>query len=421
MKLLWVCNQIPGPVQLELTGKAGSALWVDRVLAGVRDKGIPLHILCRGGTARGQLDDRCSYALFPEVLPQQYSDQVEAQFLRELQQFQPNVIHIWGTEYSHTLAMVNAAERAGMLDKTVISIQGLCSMISLHYCEGIPEKVLHSYTLRDFLRRDNILGQQRVFAQRGLLECQALRKVAHIIGRTPWDRACTRRINPAVQYHFCNETLREEFYRHTWTYEDCQKHRIFASSCAYPIKGFHYLLEAFAQVVKIYPDATLAVPGKDFRVRNTLKKRLRDGSYERYLRRLVREYRLEDKVEILGGLSAGKMREQYLRANVFVLPSTVENSPNSLGEAMLLGVPCVAADVGGVSTMMLHEREGFLYQSTAPYMLADYIQQIFSMEQEAESMGRAAALHACRTHDPDENLNALLAVYSNIAESGKED
>ena len=58
---------------------------------------------------------------------------------------------------------------------------------------------------------------------------------------------------------------------------------------------------------------------------------------------------MEDKIEFLGRLSAEGMKQAYLDANVFVMPSTIENSPNSLGEAMLLGVPCVAADVGGVA------------------------------------------------------------------------
>lgn len=414
MKLMWVCNQVPKDVSMALYGKSGSAMWVDHVFSDIRNQDINLHILCRGGDKRGRLDEQCSFALFPEVLAHQYSPKVEAQFLQELQQFQPDVIHVWGTEYSHTLAMVNAAEKAGLLDRTVLSIQGLCTMITRHYCEGIPDAVINGYTFRDFVRRNNLRGQQRVFALRGQLETQALQKVSHVIGRTSWDRASMEVITPRAQYHFCNETLREPFFKSAWSYEACQKHRIFASSCVYPVKGFHYLLEAFALILERYPDATLAVPGKDFR-NPDWKQRLRETSYDRYLRRLVKEHHLEDRVEILGGLDAEKMIEQYLKANVFVMPSTVENSSNSLGESMLLGVPCVASDVGGVSDMLTHKLEGFVYQSTAPYMLAHYIDRVFALEAQAEAMGQAAAAHARRTHDPETNLADLLRIYRSIA------
>ena len=421
MKLLWVCNMVPGEIRAKVSGGSGSAYWVDHVLSGIRERKIPLRILCRGGEARGQLDESCSYVLFPALPPRQYSAQVESLFLQELRDFRPDVIHIWGTEYSHTLAMVNAAEKAGMPDRVVIGIQGLCSVIERHYCEGIPMAVARSCTFRELLRGDNILGQQKAFALRGKQEKEALQKVSHVLGRTEWDRACVESINPKVQYHFCNETLREPFYRDTWSYETCQKHRIFASSCVYPVKGFHYLLEAFAQLLKKYPDATLAVPGKDFRDLRTLTKRLRENSYNRYLRKLTEQYHLGDKVEILGSLSPEEMKEQYLKANVFALPSTIENSPNSMGEAMLLGTPCVAADVGGVSTMLRHNAEGFVYQSTAPYMLAHYIDRIFSMQEAAESMGQAAATHARMTHDPDQNMKELLRAYRTIAADRSEE
>ena len=81
---------------------------------------------------------------------------------------------------------------------------------------------------------------------------------------------------------------------------------------------------------------------------------------------------------------------------------------------MLLGVPCVAADVGGVTTMMIHEKEGFVYQSTAPYMLAYYICKIFAMEDAVASMGLTAKEHAVHTHDPEKNLQDLLAIYQSV-------
>ncbi|MGM9549263.1 MAG: glycosyltransferase family 4 protein [Faecousia sp.] len=409
MKLLWLCNMVPGKVKEVISGSAsGGGLWVDSVLEGLLElEETEIRILCPGDGGRGAVSRRCSYAFFSEGLPYVYLPELEKQFREELDTFRPEVIHVWGTEYGHTLAMVNAAEKAGVLDRLVVSIQGLCSVYAGHYAEGVPERIRRGSTFRDLVRRDNIVKQREKFVLRGVLEAEALQKARHVIGRTDWDFACTRRINPETEYHFCNETLRRPFYEGAWRYESCQRHRIFASSCAYPVKGFHYLLEAFAELVKTYPDATLAVPGKSFLTAD----RLRRTNYQKYLAGLARQYGVEDKIEFLGSLSAEGMKQAFLSANVFVLPSTIENSPNSLGEAMLLGVPCVAADVGGVANMLRHGAEGYVYPSSAPYMLAHYIGRVFDMEKQAEALGTQASAHAGLTHDPEKNLKDLLEIY----------
>ena len=413
MKLLWLCNMVPGEVKKAITGKMGNGLWVDHVLQDLRrQEDLTIHILCPDSSRQsGNVDPGCSYCTFRTKAPYDYLPEVEAQFCQELKSFRPDVIHVWGTEYAHTLAMMNAAEKENCLDRTVISIQGLCSVYAGHYVEGLPVGVIHGATVRDILRRDNILQQQAKFARRGDLEVEVLKKARHVIGRTAWDKACTEMTAPQAEYHFCNETLRKPFFENHWTYSNCKKHSIFASSCVYPVKGFHYLLEAVSEVARSYPDVTVSVPGRNYMTTDVLHQ----SSYQKYLTRLTRQYGLEDKIEFLGSLSADSMKDAYLKANVFALPSTIENSPNSLGEAMLLGVPCVAADVGGVTTMMTHETEGFVYQSTAPYMLAHYIKTVFSWEDGAAAMGQAARAHALKTHDPEINLRDLMDIYSKIA------
>lgn len=414
MKLLWLCNNAPGAVRSHISGKPQSGVnWVDHVLSGLRKQGFTVRVLYRGNGEPGEIDETCSYAAISETPAHIYVPELESFFRQEIRIFQPDVIHSWGVEYHHALAMVNAAEAEGRLSHMVASIQGLCGFLAEHYTDGIPEKVSRSTTFRDILRKDNILQQKEKFVLRGQLEIKALKKLHHVIGRTDWDRSCALSINPELTYHFCNETLRENFYEGCWKYETCHKHRVFASSCAYPIKGFHYLLEAFAKVVSVYPDATLSVTGRSFLPRN-LKETLRQGSYEKYLASLVKQYHLEDKICFLGNLSAEKMRQAFLDANVFVLPSTLENSPNSLGEAMLLGLPSVAANVGGVRNLMTHGSEGIIYKSGDANALAEGILRLFALEEKAGALGDSARNHARNTHDPETNLRALIDIYHEI-------
>ena len=414
MKLLWLCNNAPGIVRAHISGRPASAVnWVDHVLTGLLERGLTVRILYRGNGGSGVIDETCSYASFGEELPYVYRPELEAVFRQELRAYQPDVIHSWGVEYDHALAMVNAAEQEGMLDHMVASIQGLCRFLAEHYTDGIPQSAVNHSTFRDLVRRDNIAKQQEKFRLRGRLETQAIEKLRHVIGRTSWDHDRAMELNPEITYHFCNETLRENFYEGRWDYGTCRKHSVFASSCSYPIKGFHYLLEAMAKVREAYPDAVITVTGRSVQG-GGWKGKLRRGAYEVYLAKLIRKYGLENAVRFLGDLSAEEMKQAFLEANVFVLPSTMENSPNSLGEAMLLGVPSVAADVGGVRNMLEDGPEGRVYPSGAVDLLAKQIMELFAMEDGASALGEAARCHAQKTHDPEHNLRELIKIYHEI-------
>lgn len=108
------------------------------------------------------------------------------------------------------------------------------------------------------------------------------------------------------------------------------------------------------------------------------------------------------------------MVNAYLDANVFVCPSSVENSPNSLGEAMLLGMPVVSSDVGGVKNMLVHNEEGYVYQHDAPYMLAYYIKKVFANTPDIQKMARKAQEHARVTHNLEKNVTDLYSIYKDI-------
>ena len=166
-----------------------------------------------------------------------------------------------------------------------------------------------------------------------------------------------------------------------------------------------------------YPDTEIAVTGRSF-LAGDIKSLARQNGYEKYLSKLVKRNRLDGAVHFLGHLSAQDMKRAYLDANAFVLSSTMENSPNALGEAMLLGLPCVAANVGGVSSLM-GEEEGILCYPVDPESMARGICRVFAMADQAEALGMAARNRARKTHDPERNLKDLMDIYRLL--SGKED
>ena len=118
--------------------------------------------------------------------------------------------------------------------------------------------------------------------------------------------------------------------------------------------------------------------------------------------------------------------ETCLSSHVFVCCSALENSSNSLGEAMLLGMPCISADVGGLPTVM-QAGEGIMYEGHRPgtedlagvsNRLKEAVLRMW--QEDGTAYGLRAREHALRTHDREENCRQLLAVYRKIMEKGKE-
>ena len=410
-RILWLCNKAPSLIEnMRHAGKDSFGGWLDTTLeqlASCEEYGVGVLVPsdCEDNGNSGNI---CFWT---------YNEKNCCDvFAHVLSEYCPDIIHIWGTEFSHSFRMIEACKQVGLLDRCVISIQGLVSIYGkYHYCEGVPYHVVNRYTLRDCIKHDNIYCQREKFLQRGEYEIKALKMVPHVIGRTDWDCAIAKQLNPGVQYHFCNETLRETFYHKQWDVTKIERDSIFVSQCSYPIKGFHYLLMAMPEIIKRHPNARIYTTGKDLLNLNW-KDRFKITSYQLYICELIKQYHLEEKISFLGQLSAEQMCDQYLKANVFVSASTIENSPNSVGEAMLVGCPVVTSDVGGVKNMLQHGEEGFVYQTSAPYMLAHYVNQIFENDALAQRFSKNATEHAKETHDMERNYKCLLKIYKSIIE-----
>ena len=83
-------------------------------------------------------------------------------------------------------------------------------------------------------------------------------------------------------------------------------------------------------------------------------------------------------MQFVGPQDVYQMIENLLKSNVFVQPSVIENSPNSLMEAVFLDVPSVASYVGGIPSLYEKFENVSLYQSDSALMLANKINDIFN-------------------------------------------
>ena len=123
--------------------------------------------------------------------PERYDASLEERFREIFADYQPDILHIFGTEFPHALAAVRSFNRP---ERTLIGIQGLCGEIARVYMAGLPEKVQHQVTFRDLVRRDSIRQQQKKFLHRGEQET-LLREGPALTGRERQDLILTRNIS----------------------------------------------------------------------------------------------------------------------------------------------------------------------------------------------------------------------------------
>ena len=337
--------------------------------------------------------------------------------LRLIAEFKPDVIHVQGTEYFYGCFEPSIYGGAPV----VVSIQGLISGIYPHYMGGISPRELRgtNWNARYFLKGRSLLSEQTVWREgRATQEQRVLRQQMNFIGRTDWDRATVAFYNPKARYFTVNENLREPFFSVRRDPAKIKRHSIYCSGAASTaLKGAHWLIRAVAGLKEDYPDIELRIASANGLIPpKGLKARLNDQSYFAYLRRLIRELGVEKHVVALPPISAERVAEELKNAELFVLPSMCENSPNSLGEAMLVGTPSIATFVGGVPSILRDGVEGRLVPSGDPAALAGAIRRWFDHPEEANASVEPARATALKRHNREKNALATLNVYRMLNE-----
>lgn len=428
MKVLWLCNIVPPAVAKQLdidtTVKEGWITGTLTRLAKNNEKNISFGICMPRNNMEKTLDKKTVQIenlyvecyLFRENtnIPWEYDNTLENTFKEIIADFNPDIVHCFGTEYPHTLACAKALSDP---DKLLISMQGVMEDYANDYCKGLPQRVIKGTTFRDFIKRDNIEKQHRKFELRAKMETQAIELTGNIAGRTQFDKNAVFRVNDRLTYHHLFETLRPDFYEGQWDNERLNDHTLFVSQCDYPIKGFHVLLEALPYIIKEFPDTKIYIAGNGITGYDTLKQKLKIGTYGRYCRKLMKKHNLLDKISVLGMLDAQAMKRYFMTSSVYVCPSILENSPNSMGEAMLIGIPVVASRSGGVPSMVEDEKEALLFNQADSISLAKQVIRLFTDADLAESLSQASKARGLINHNPDKNYEQLLEIYENISSS----
>ncbi len=413
MRILWMCNVVlPSfcdEFDIKRTNIGG---WMSGMLAILEDvKGIEIALAfpvrdewrLKNGIANGH-----RFFSFNNEHNDIYilRDQRKNRLRDIIFEYNPDIIHIWGTEYPWALETVEICGEAGCLDRVFVHIQGLVSNYAKHYLSGIPMEYTRIVGENGKTIKDGKLD----FEKRGENEMRLIGMVKHVGTRTYWDKACCRAINHDCNLFTSSEVLREEFYNSTksWKYSDIEPHTIFVSQASYPIKGFHYLIEALNIVVRDFPDVTVFVGG----ISPIQLKPM--TSYGSFLRSMIAKYNLKDNIVFCGKLNVEEMIKKYRHSNVFVSPSCIENSSNSVLEAMMVGIPVVSSYVGGLTSFMRNRENSLTYPENETDLLAYHIMECFRDRELCERISRGGVETANCVVSIDKGKDEILKIYETI-------
>ena len=378
-----------------------------------------LHICYDGSWIQPLMDALSSRADIMRIRPTsnekthaRMTEKIADLYRERIEQFSPDIIHVHGTENNF-----------GQLQHyfpnipVVVSIQGVLTGYIPYATAQLTQRDMRPYwTLKNLLHKGGLMQAHRTLvAGSKAFEEDILRSCRYFFCRTDWDRMWVRKYNSNALIYQGEELLRPAFYSKAgqWKVGNATRHTIFMPSGFNPIKGLHHAIKALAELRKAYPNATLRVPGMPMNIYNRkgLTYRISGEEFLGYIRHLTEIFKLKEHIVFLPRLSAEEMAEEMLHANVFLSPSSIDNSPNAVGEAMMLGLPIVSTPVGGVPSFVHHEENGLLAE---PDALASAICRIFEDSACAEKLGAKAYQTALHRHDKEQTAEQYMSAYNNI-------
>ena len=137
------------------------------------------------------------------------------------------------------------------------------------------------------------------------------------------------------------------------------------------------LIRAFAGIADEFPEYRLIIYG--------------DGDKRSDLLKLTKELKLEDRISLPGNID--NVVEAIYKTRVFVLSSNTEGMPNTLIEAMMLGLTVVSTDCpcGGPAELITHGVNGLLSPVKDEIAMKENLQYVLNNLHEADDMANEAA------------------------------
>lgn len=169
-----------------------------------------------------------------------------------------------------------------------------------------------------------------------------------------------------------------------------------------PSKGVMVLLEACARLIRMDVSFRISIVGRFY-----------SPEFEVECNEFIKLHGLEAQVQFLGVVVGAKKWMLFRKSDLFCFPTHFESENQSLVilEAMQFGLPCIASDWRGISSMVEDEKNGCLVPIKDPSALAEKIARLAADEPLREKMGRASRatfLDRFTEETWEQNMNTVL-------------
>lgn len=322
----------------------------------------------------------------------------EEYYLKVVDDFKPDIIQVFGSEESFALI----ASRTNI--PLVLHIQGI---LTPYLTAFLPPFVSWRNFIWNSINPLSIIKNwhtKRSWTQNVIREQEMVRRVKYFFGRTDWDQRVTKVINPNALYFFSSEVLRPSFYEPSNRVLP-EKFTIVTTISQPLYKGFDLVLNT-AYWMRKYLNMEF-----DWKVYGNIDPRVVEKSLGLSHDNLG--------VKIMGVASQDELCEAMRNASVYVHSSYIDNSPNSLCEAQMLGLPVVTTNVGGIPSLVEDGVTGYLVPANDPYQMAYHLWQLSMNAQHNVALGEKAKEVAFKRHDRHAIVVKMMSDYEQIIRDNK--
>lgn len=143
-----------------------------------------------------------------------------------------------------------------------------------------------------------------------------------------------------------------------------------------PYYGLHYLLKAAPIILKNFPDTIFLLVGY-------MKQ---DKKWYNKLKELSKTLEIQEKVHFVNFVPHEEIARYLTAMDVFVMPSLREGFGVSAIEAMSVGIPVVASNVGGIPDIIKHKKNGLLVSPQNEFQIARAVVEIIKNPKTRETL-----------------------------------